>query len=61
VVTALWIIYGAAIALRMAVFTQTAISWQEGVVWFAIAALLSIFPYLNERSARKASDVAITG
>jgi cyanate permease len=61
VVTALWIIYGAAIALRMAVFTQTAISWQEGVLWFALASLLSIFAYLKESFTRKNNDNAIRG
>lgn len=61
VVTALWIIYGAAIALRMAVFTQTAISWQEGLGWFVTALLLSVFAYFKESLARKGSDLAITG
>jgi hypothetical protein len=61
VVTALWIIYGAAIALRMAVFTQTAISWQEGLGWFVAALLLSVFAYFKESFARKGSDLAITG
>ncbi len=60
-VTALWIIYGAAIALRMAVFTQTAISWQEGLGWFVAALLLSVFAYFKESFARKGSDLAITG
>ncbi|GEM_PF-2645229 len=60
-VTALWILYGAAIALRMAAFTQTAISWQEGLVWFVAALLLSVFAYFKESFARKGSDLAITG
>ena len=60
-VTALWIIYGAAIALRMAVFTHTAISWQEGLLWFGAALLLSALAYLKESSARKAGDLAMTG
>jgi hypothetical protein len=61
VVTALWIIYGAAIALRMAVFTQTAISWQEGLLWFVAAVLLSALAYFKESSDRKGSNLAITG
>jgi hypothetical protein len=60
-VTALWIIYGAAIALRMAMFTQTAISWQEGLVWFAAAILLSVLAFFRESAVRRGSDRAITG
>jgi hypothetical protein len=61
VVTALWIIYGAAIALRMAVFVQTAIAWQEGLMWFAVAVALSLWAYFKESLARKTSESAIRG
>jgi hypothetical protein len=61
VVTALWIIYGAAIALRMAVFTQMAISVKEGMLWGALAVLLGVCAYLKESFARKNNDNAIRG
>jgi hypothetical protein len=60
-VTALWILYGAAIALRMAVFTQTAITWREGLLWLGAALLLGTWAYLKESAARKDSNLAITG
>lgn len=60
-VTAVWIIYGAAIALRMAVFTRMAVSWQEGMVWAVVAVLLGALAYFKESSARKGSELAVTG
>ena len=42
-------------------FTQTALSWQEGLVWFVAAILLSVLALFRESAARRGSDRAITG
>jgi hypothetical protein len=56
-VTAFWILYGAVIALRMAVFPASKpISYLEAAAWFASACLLGVWAFLKERHEREAGN-----